>query len=139
MSQEKIIYCADAIALYEDTKKLVIIERLGNIPGLALPGGKQESGETLSYTVVREMLEETGLSFEYSDVLGAYGEPGRDPRGKYISVVFIGTARGVVRDESAKTRVHLFGLDELGVMLDRFVFDHGKILSDFMTSNLYKK
>ncbi len=127
-----IVYCADVITYHAWTGKVVIIERLASIPGLALPGGKQDPGETLWQTAVREIKEETGLDLNIKGVLGTYAEDGRDPRGRYVSTVFIGQASGKVRDEVGKTRVLTYDRAQIESEIDRFVFDHGKVMSDFL-------
>ncbi|MBI4992245.1 MAG: NUDIX hydrolase [Candidatus Harrisonbacteria bacterium] len=125
----KIIYCADVIARYGE--HIVIVERLGSVKGLALPGGKQDPGETLSQTVKREFLEETGLELVIEEVLGTRAEDGRDLRGRYVSTIFLGTAHGVPRDEVGKTRVKFFDLQTLAENRHLFVFDHAIILEEY--------
>lgn len=132
METSKIIYCADVIAIASSSpSRYVIIERLGEKSGFALPGGKQEPNEILSETARRELLEETGLWFESTHVLGTYAEPDRDPRGQYISTVFIGTAEGVRRGEKGKTRAHLLDREEILKREKDFVFDHFAMLADY--------
>ena len=41
----------------------------------ALPGGTMEPGETIGQTVVREVLEETGLRVEPTGIVGVYSDP----------------------------------------------------------------
>ncbi len=132
MRRNGLVYCADVIARYgSSTGPFVLIERLGSVKGLALPGGKQEDGELLSETAKRELLEETGLIFTIEEVLGTYAEEDRDPRGHYASTVFIGSAQGAVRDESEKTRVLLLEEKEILKRRNEFVFDHFKILLNY--------
>ncbi len=130
-SDSKIIYCADAIAKYGDF--IVVVERLGKVKGWALPGGKQDSGETLTQTAKREFMEETGLDLDIEGVLATRAEDGRDPRGKYVSTVFIGKASGAPRDEPGKTRV-IF-LDPLKFQEHKhlFIFDHVGILEEYFS------
>jgi 8-oxo-dGTP diphosphatase len=55
----------------------------------ALPGGFLEPDEPLEHCARRELAEETGLSpaGRFAHV-GAYGDPGRDPRGWTVTVLF---------------------------------------------------
>ena len=55
----------------------------------ALPGGFLELDEPLDHCARRELAEETGLSpaGRFAHV-GAYGDPGRDPRGWTVTVLF---------------------------------------------------
>jgi 8-oxo-dGTP diphosphatase len=55
----------------------------------ALPGGFLEPDEPLAHCAHRELAEETGLSPAGEFVhVGAYGDPGRDPRGWTVTVLF---------------------------------------------------
>lgn len=56
----------------------------------ALPGGFVDEGETLEQAAHRELLEETNLSDITLSQMGAFGDPGRDPRGWTVSVAFTG-------------------------------------------------
>jgi len=61
----------------------------------ALPGGFLEMDEAIEAGARRELREETG--FEATGpvaFLGAYGDPGRDPRGRTISLAHAAVVRG---------------------------------------------
>ncbi len=60
--------------------RLVLIKRR-NEPGAglwSLPGGRIEAGETDEQALVREILEETGLSVTPGQLLGTVQRPARD-------------------------------------------------------------
>jgi len=56
----------------------------------ALPGGFVEMDEDLESAAKRELKEETGLMNINLEQLHTFGKPGRDPRGRTISVVYCG-------------------------------------------------
>jgi 8-oxo-dGTP diphosphatase len=133
-ANSSIIYCADVIATLEGTELTVLIERLkAPLLGFALVGGKQDPGELLSETAVREFREETGLGLVITGVFRTYAGPDRDPRATAVTTVFTGTASGTVRDEPHKTRVVLASPDELDRYQARMIIDHGQILQDYRT------
>jgi ADP-ribose pyrophosphatase YjhB (NUDIX family) len=133
--EEKPIICADVIANYQG--KIVLVKRLNYPAGYALPGGKQDFGELLSDSARREFFEETGMSLEIESVLNTFADKDRDPRGRYISTVFVGQASGKPRDEPKKTKVVFVGIEELPDIKDQFIFDHWEILENY--SGIVKK
>lgn len=128
--EQKIIICADVIAKHQG--KFILVKRLNNPAGYALPGGKQNFGELLSNSARREFLEETGMSLEIESVLGTFANENRDPRGRYISTVFIGKAMGTPKNEPEKTTVIFLGIDELPAVKKQFIFDHWEILENYL-------
>jgi ADP-ribose pyrophosphatase YjhB (NUDIX family) len=68
-----IVIAVSAFTL-DDAGRLLMIRRTDNNLH-ALPGGKHELGETMSGTVRRETLEETGIEVEPTGVLGIYSNP----------------------------------------------------------------
>ena len=59
----------------------------------AVPGGFIELDEELEDAVARELAEETGLTGISLEQMRTFGTVGRDPRGRQITVVFMGIAR----------------------------------------------
>ena len=57
----------------------------------ALPGGFVEDDEDLLPAAIRELEEETGMKLKSMEQLAAFGKPGRDPRGRTVTVAFYTT------------------------------------------------
>lgn len=108
---------------------LVLVRRRGEPPGWALPGGFVEEGESPEAAAAREAREETGLAVSGLRQFRVFGEPGRDPRGHTVSVVFSARARGIPRasDDAAEARV--FPRRALPAGL---AFDHDRIIRAYL-------
>jgi len=109
---------------------IVLIERKNEPIGLALPGGFVDYGESCEVAARREALEETGLSVELTGLLGVYSDPARDPRGHTVSVVYVAQAAGVPQAGDDAGQTYLLRPEE--IERDRLVFDHARILSDYL-------
>jgi 8-oxo-dGTP diphosphatase len=109
----------------------ILLIRRGRAPfrgKWALPGGFVEMDEDLPDAARRELREETGLAATRLVELGAFGRPGRDPRGRVISVVFVATvplskSRARAADDAAEAA--WFSLDSPPPL----AFDHAEILA----------
>ena len=125
------VIAADAIIELLDypDKPIVLIERKNPPPGWAIPGGFVDIGESVPDAAVREALEETCLDVELRCLLGVYSNPGRDPRGHTVSMIYVARAHGepVAADDAAK--VGIFDPADIQVPL---AFDHGLILQDYL-------
>ena len=92
----------------------------------ALPGGFVEVDEDLPEAAARELAEETGLKDVPLEQLRTFGKPGRDPRGRTITVVYFGIvgkdARQIQAGDDA-AQAQWFDIEDLPGM----AFDHDEI------------
>jgi 8-oxo-dGTP diphosphatase len=109
---------------------IVLIARRHPPAGHALPGGFVDVGETVEAAARREALEETGLAVDLKSLLGVYSDPGRDPRGHTVSVVYVAEARGEPRAGDDAAHVLVTRPDALPPL----AFDHARILADYLSS-----
>lgn len=58
----------------DEAGRLLLIRRTDN-DLYAIPGGALELGETLTQTVQREVMEETGMAVEVTGLIGVYSDP----------------------------------------------------------------
>ncbi len=93
-----------------------------------LPGGFVEEDEDLPRACARELFEETGLAPVAIFQLGAWGKPGRDPRGRNVTVAYGAVVHpeeqdAAAGDDAADAAWHpVADLPPLG-------FDHADILA----------
>ncbi len=109
---------------------IVLVERKNEPVGLAIPGGFVEIGETVEQAVIREIKEEINLDVKINRILGVYSDPKRDPRFHVVSVVFICSARGEPVSGSDAKEAYICKVED--IPFDRLVFDHAKILRDYI-------
>jgi 8-oxo-dGTP diphosphatase len=115
----------------ENFKGIVLIKRKNPPLGLALPGGFVDRGERVEDALLREMKEETNLDVTITILLGVYSDPNRDPRLHTASVVYVAKATGEPKagDDAKEVMV----LDPEKIDLSTLVFDHAKILKDYLS------
>lgn len=93
----------------------------------ALPGGLVGDNEPLEDAVYRELREETGVSINYLEQLYSFGEPGRDPRNRVISITYYGLVRPdafTVKADTDAGDAAWFNIKSLPSL----AFDHAKII-----------
>ena len=120
--------------LTEGEAAKVLLVRRGQEPfkGFwAVPGGFVEMDEDLPAAAARELQEETAITGIDLRQLATFGKPGRDPRGRQITVVFWGKCRLTdfesqtkAGDDAAEAKwFDIESLDEL-----KLAFDHKEVI-----------
>ncbi len=115
---------------HDNFQGIIFIERKNPPLGLALPGGFVDIGESCEAALKREMKEEVTLDVEIESLLGIYSDPSRDERFHTVSAVYICKAIGTPKAADDAKKVFIYSLDNLP--LQRLVFDHKEIISDFL-------
>jgi 8-oxo-dGTP diphosphatase len=122
---------ADVVLVTREAKARVLLVRRKHDPFAgcwALPGGFVGMEETLEAAARRELHEETGLTVGRLVQLHTFGDPGRDPRGRTISIVYLGLVTGkapVPRAGDDAADAGWFSLQRLPGL----AFDHKKVLA----------
>jgi 8-oxo-dGTP diphosphatase len=119
----------DVVLVTRDERPRVLLIRRGKDPfkgRWALPGGFVDENERLIDAAKRELVEETGIELDELEQLYTAGDPGRDPRGWTVSVVFLGRVTDPPAATAADdaTEVGWFPLHQPPEM----AFDHAAIL-----------
>lgn len=117
--------------------KVLLIKRLDEpFKGKwAIPGGhvdvsdEGDQGESLEEAALRELNEETGLKVDHLEQLYTFATPGRDPRGRVVSVAYF----ALVRESDHKAiagsdAAEAMWFDVGNVSPTHLAFDHGEIL-----------
>jgi 8-oxo-dGTP diphosphatase len=121
------------LTVRENLLHVLVIER-ANEPYLgqtALPGGFLRVGEDLRDTARRELAEETGLDGKalHLEQLAAYGAPGRDPRGRVVTVAYLAIAPNLpIPTAGSDARSARWA--PVGEVGDLLAFDHSRILDE---------
>ncbi len=126
-------------SLVRDELKVLLIKRLASpfAQMWAIPGSFVKIDESLEETAVRALSEETGVTDVYSEQLYTFGEPGRDPRTRVITVAYF----ALVPHDAIS---HKAGRDTAEIdwfpisQLPQLAFDHAEIVDYAYTRLRYK-
>jgi 8-oxo-dGTP diphosphatase len=94
----------------------------------AIPGGHVEMEEGLETAALRELAEETSVHVGGLEQLHTFGDPGRDPRGRTISVVYLARVDADRLEPRAADDAAEVGWHPLH-QPPPLAFDHDKILA----------
>lgn len=121
------------IELYKDDvfQGIVLIERLNEPLGMAIPGGFVDIGESVEKALVREMKEETDLDVQIISLLNVFSDPSRDPRFHTASVVYICKAEGIPKGLDDAKEAIIYKKEE--IPFEKLVFDHAQILKEYLS------
>ncbi len=112
----------------QDLKVLLIQRDIEPFAGRwALPGGFVKMDETLEESALRELREETGLAKVFLEQLYTFGNPGRDPRERIVTVAYYALVKLLDHKVQAATDAReaaWFAVDDL----PKLCFDHDDIL-----------
>lgn len=119
-----------------DNLMVLLVER-GAEPFLgrsALPGGRVRTNETLDEGAHRELWEETSIEGArlHLEQLGAYGDPGRDPRGRVVTIAYLALGPDLPTPVGGTDAAHAYWAPVAGLLRTpgSLAFDHARILDD---------
>jgi 8-oxo-dGTP diphosphatase len=103
----------------------------------AIPGGFVGIDESLEEAALRELEEETGVQDVYLEQLYTFGDPGRDPRGRVITVAYFVLVPAPAIDPRAgddAVEARWWSMHDLPPL----AFDHARILAYALQRLRYK-
>ena len=130
-----------AVFTFSDDKAKVLLINRGNEPfkgKWALPGGFVDMDEELEDAVARELEEETGLATVQLEQMRTFGTVGRDPRGRMITIVFMGIAKEdqtTIKAGDDAAQAQWFDIEKLP---EDMAFDHNEVIK-FAIEKLRRK
>jgi 8-oxo-dGTP diphosphatase len=95
----------------------------------AIPGGFINMDESLEQAARRELEEETGVRDVYLEQLYTFGDPGRDPRTRVISVAYMALVRAEAQHLRVSDESHDVRWFPVRALPEALAFDHEQILS----------
>jgi 8-oxo-dGTP diphosphatase len=118
------------LAVHDGQLEIVLVKRKHDpFKNLwALPGGfLSEKDKTVEAAAARELREETNVKDVYLEQLFTFGDKGRDPRGRVVTVSYLALLRQ--DDQELHASADASGVAWWPVLdLPKLAFDHGRII-----------
>jgi len=130
---------ADVVILAEHDGELhVLLVQRGRPPyegRWAIPGGHVDEREDFEDAARRELHEETGVEAARLERVDVYGKPGRDPRGRYVTVAYVALLNHMPTPTAGDDARAARWLPVKQVLdePDTLAFDHHEIITDAVT------
>lgn len=121
---------AAVFGFFAGKAKLLLVKRKRNpFRGKwCVPGGFVNLDEELETAAARELEEETGLAGVRLEQIHAFGGVGRDPRGRVITITFMGIVRkGQKRIKAGDDAAKALWFD-IGKLPKDLAFDHNEVV-----------
>jgi ADP-ribose pyrophosphatase YjhB (NUDIX family) len=124
--------------LLDSTRSKVLLTCRSDNGMWCLPGGRVDPGESVSESITREVLEETGLSVRVVHITGVYSDPNLlviYPDGKKVHMVVLNflveVISGKIKISDETTDIQFFPV-ETALQMDLF-HNHTKHLQDALS------
>lgn len=125
---DRVVLTVDAVIADADGRVLVMERGTDPFRGTwVFPGGLVDPCETAEQACIREVLEELGLEVRLTGLIGIYSEPGRDPRGSFVSIAYRAEIVSGTPTVTPEARAHRWLEPDEEVPMG---FDHARILAD---------
>ena len=112
------------------TGKVLVQERIKSWQGIAFPGGKIKSGESIVLSVKREILEETGLKLKSIKICGIKDWYDKKTNERNLIILFISDDyEGKLLSETSEGKV--YWIDEEDLKNKTLADDFDKLLEVF--------
>lgn len=120
--------------VHQDELRVLLVRRRRDPHrgALALPGGFVGPSEDILEAARRELGEETGVTDVVLEQLATYGAPGRDPRGRVVSVAHVAVLPEAVPPRAGSDAAEALWVPVVPLLRgsDAVAFDHRVILRD---------
>ena len=113
--------------------RVVLVQRRDN-GKWSIPGGMIDWGESISSSVQRELLEETGLNLvQIRRLVGVYSDPTRDPRFHSICILVEAAVEGEINVQDTLEVMDARAFSPHEIPLGQLSHDHDRQVQDYLS------